>query len=102
MKTIYPTGTAFIPGVPAIEQEVSDKDARRLLKFSPPAFTLDKPDGDPPETRLSLNERPPVEAPGATEPENTDGTTPPAPSGDEGGDADEADEETGTDEQKES
>lgn len=45
MKTIYPTGEAYIPGVPAIEQEVSDERADELLAYSPAAFTLDKDRG---------------------------------------------------------
>lgn len=38
--TLVPTGTAFIPGVPAIEQTVSAKRAAELLAWSPPAFKV--------------------------------------------------------------
>ena len=41
MPTIYPTGTAYIGGVEAIEQEVSAARAKELLAYRPAAFTTD-------------------------------------------------------------
>lgn len=40
---IYPTGTHYIPGVPAVEQLVEPDEAERLLAWSGPAFTKTKP-----------------------------------------------------------
>jgi len=40
---VYPTGTAFINGVPAVEQEVDEDTARVWLAHQPPAFTTDPP-----------------------------------------------------------
>ena len=37
--TIYPTGSHYIPGVPAVEQEVSTTRAEELLAYEPAAFT---------------------------------------------------------------
>lgn len=53
--TIYPTGDAHIPDVPAVEQTVSAKRAKELLAYSPPAFTTTKPKA-PAET-VTLDER---------------------------------------------
>lgn len=36
---LVPTGTAYIPGVPAVECEVSAEEAERLLAYRPAAFT---------------------------------------------------------------
>lgn len=41
---LYPTGDFYIPGVPAIEQDVSPERAAELLAYRPPAFTTDPPD----------------------------------------------------------
>lgn len=38
-RHLRPTNDAFIPGVPAVEQDVDDEEAERLLSFFPPAFT---------------------------------------------------------------
>lgn len=55
---IYPTGDHYIPGVPAIEQDVTPERAEELLTYHPPAFTTDPapetpatepPDGGPTE-----------------------------------------------------
>jgi len=43
---IYPTGDHYIPGVPAVEQDVDRATARRLLAWTPPAFTAEPP-GEP-------------------------------------------------------
>lgn len=40
---LYPTRDAFIPGVPAIEQDVTPERAEELLAYQPPAFTTDPP-----------------------------------------------------------
>lgn len=40
---IYPVPGAYLVGVPAIEQEVSEAEAKRLLKYDPPIFTTTKP-----------------------------------------------------------
>lgn len=46
MKTIYPAPDGrFIPGVPAIEQEVSNERAKELVESG--AFTYDKPTRKP-------------------------------------------------------
>jgi hypothetical protein len=58
--TIYPTEGAYIPGVPAVEQEVDQATADALLAYSPPAFTT-----DPAEARPEVN---PLEAPAPEEP----------------------------------
>lgn len=36
---IVPTGNAYIPGVPAVEQDVTPERAAELLAFKPAAFT---------------------------------------------------------------
>jgi len=41
--TLCPVPGAFISGVPAVECEVSAREAKRLLKFKPPAFTKAPP-----------------------------------------------------------
>lgn len=41
--TIYPTGAAYIPGVPAVQQDVSPERAAELLAWTPAAFTTDPP-----------------------------------------------------------
>lgn len=53
---LYPTADATVPGVPAIEQDVTPEEAERLLAYSPPAFTTEPPGAvaaqqptDPPE-----------------------------------------------------
>ena len=51
MKKVYPVFNGphvqFIPGIPAIEQELSDKDAAALVATG--AFTYDKPKPPKPE-----------------------------------------------------
>lgn len=44
LTRIYPTGDFYIPGVPAIEQDVTPERAAELLAYRPPAFTTDPPD----------------------------------------------------------
>lgn len=39
---LVPTGTAYIPGVPAVECDVDEETAADLLAYSPPAFTVAK------------------------------------------------------------
>lgn len=41
---LRPTVIAFIPGVPAVECDVSPERAAELLAWFPPAFTTDPPD----------------------------------------------------------
>ncbi len=41
---LYPTGYAWIPGVPAVECDVTPERAAELLAWYPPAFTIDPPD----------------------------------------------------------
>ena len=49
MKTVYPVyvgpNVLFMPGIPAIEQTLSDKDAKALVDTG--AFTYDKPKKQP-------------------------------------------------------
>ncbi len=40
---IYPTATAYVPGVPAVIQDVTPDRADELLAYRPPAFTLTPP-----------------------------------------------------------
>lgn len=40
---LYPTGNAYILGEPAEEREVTEAEAKRLLRYDPPAYTTDKP-----------------------------------------------------------
>ena len=42
-RTIYPAPDAFIHGVPAVEQEVTAEEAKRLLSYYPVAFTTEPP-----------------------------------------------------------
>lgn len=54
MIKVYPTqpiGAARVPGVPAIEHEVSEERAAELMAFMPPAFTTNE-DGSPTEDQL--------------------------------------------------
>jgi hypothetical protein len=46
---IYPTGTHHVPGVPAVEQEVTPDRAAELLAYRPPAFTTSPPGKPAPE-----------------------------------------------------
>ena len=50
MKTVYPIysgpSVVFVPGIPAIEQTLSDKDAAALVATG--AFTYDKPKAEKP------------------------------------------------------
>jgi hypothetical protein len=46
---IFPAEGAYIPGVPAIEQDVDAETAKELLAYSPPAFTLKPPAEGPAE-----------------------------------------------------
>lgn len=41
--TIYPSGTNFIPGVPAVPTECTPERAAELLAYRPPAFTTTPP-----------------------------------------------------------
>ncbi len=40
---LYPTGTAYIDGVPAVVIDVSPERAKELLAYFPPAFTTEPP-----------------------------------------------------------
>ena len=43
---LYPTepvGEFTVPNVPAVEMDVTPQEAKRLLAFQPPAFTLEPP-----------------------------------------------------------
>lgn len=42
---LYPTGSHYIEGVRAVERLVPADVADRLLAFSPPAFTRERPEG---------------------------------------------------------
>lgn len=44
---LYPTGDYHIPGVPAVECDVTPERAAELLAYRPPAFTTDPPPGEP-------------------------------------------------------
>jgi len=46
---IFPTPEAYIPGVPAVEQEVTPERAAELLAYHPPAFTTSPPGAPAPE-----------------------------------------------------
>ena len=52
MRTVYPVysgpNVVFVPGIPAIEQTLSDKDAKALVDTG--AFTYDKPKPAPKPT----------------------------------------------------
>lgn len=52
LVTVYPTGRAYIPGVPTVPQDVTPKRAAELLAYRPAAFTTDppKPPASPAET----------------------------------------------------
>lgn len=66
MPRIYPTGTAYIGGVEAIEQEVSAARAKKLLAYRPAAFTTDPKQAAMSDTLLYLShspDRPPPDAP---------------------------------------
>ncbi len=54
---LYPTGTAFIDNVPAVEQDVTPERAQELLAYFPPAFTVDppQPPASPAETPKELS-----------------------------------------------
>lgn len=41
LTRLYPTAHSYIPGVPAIEQDVDEARAAELLAYTPPAFTTD-------------------------------------------------------------
>lgn len=42
MKTVHlePTGSAYIPGVPAVPMDLPEDEAAELLAWSPPAFVV--------------------------------------------------------------
>ena len=40
---LFPTRDHYIPGVPAVECDVSPERAAELLAYHPPAFTLEAP-----------------------------------------------------------
>ena len=40
---LYPVPGAYINGEPAVEREVSKKEAERLLSYHPPAYTKTPP-----------------------------------------------------------
>lgn len=44
---LYPLPDASIPGVPAIEQDVTPERAEELLSYQPPAFTTKPPKAEP-------------------------------------------------------
>lgn len=44
---LIPTGQAFIPGIPAVEQEVDQDTADALLAYQPPAFIVAPPEQGP-------------------------------------------------------
>jgi len=44
---LYPTGKAFIDGVPAVVTDCTPAEAERLLAYQPPAFTTTPPPGTP-------------------------------------------------------
>ena len=54
LTRLYPTGTHYIPGVAAVECDVSPARAAELLAYSPPAFTTtpppDVPATEPPDS----------------------------------------------------
>jgi hypothetical protein len=56
MPTIYPTRDWYIPGVPAVAQDVDEGTAAELLAYRPAAFTL-----VPPEVADELVAEPPVD-----------------------------------------
>lgn len=65
-KTIYPTGLAYIPGVPAVQQDVTAERAAELLAYRPAAFTLDPKAAAAGDTLLYLGhspDSPPPDAP---------------------------------------
>lgn len=41
---LYPTGNAFIDGVPAVVTDCTPAEAARLLAYQPPAFTTTPPE----------------------------------------------------------
>ncbi len=67
MPRIYPTGTAYIGGIEAIEQEVSAARAKELLAYRPAAFTADPKQAAKSDTVLYIahapEDRPPPDAP---------------------------------------
>jgi hypothetical protein len=65
LVTIYPTAEAYIPGVPAIEQDVTPERAAELLAYRPPAFTTAPPGEPAPEP-----EGPPDSEPSDSSPED--------------------------------
>ena len=40
---LYPTANAYVLGEPAIEREVTETEAKRLLKYEPPIYTTTPP-----------------------------------------------------------
>lgn len=68
LVTLYPIPGAYLPGVPAVETEVSAREAKRLLKFDPPAFTTERPP-DPPEEPAASTEGPADAGPSDVKPE---------------------------------
>lgn len=57
---IRPTGVHHIPGVPAVEQDVSPERAAELLAYRPAAFTAAPPqtEPDPPAAHDETEEAP--------------------------------------------
>ena len=76
MPTIYPTGTAYIGGVEAIDQEVSAARAKELLAYRPAAFTTD-PKLSAANTPLYLTHSPDI--PPDSPPPDEPATSPEAP-----------------------
>ena len=77
MPTIYPTGTAYIGGVEAIEQEVSAARAKELLAYRPAAFTTDPKQAATSDTVLYLTHSPDI--PPDSPPPDEPATSPEAP-----------------------
>lgn len=55
---LYPTLDFHVPGVPAVEQDVTPERAAELLAWSPAAFTTDPPD-PPPDVPVAPPQDPP-------------------------------------------
>ena len=58
MVHLYPTSGFYIPGVPAVEQDVDAETAKELLAYSPPAFTTTPP-GPPADIAAPEDPAPP-------------------------------------------
>ena len=56
MTRLFPTSDGFVPGVEAVEQDVSEEEAERLLSFYPPAFTREAPQAAEPPAETAPQE----------------------------------------------